>query len=370
MKILTIVGTRPELIKMARVIALFQEHTEHLLVHTGQNYDYELNQVFFDNLNIPEPDYYLGCANGGSAMSTIGKILSEVDLVLEKEKPDAMLVYGDTNSGLAVIAAKRRKIPIFHMEAGNRCFDMRVPEEINRRIIDHTSDFNFVLTQRAREYLLAEGIRGDRVIVSGSHMQEVLDYHKADIEKSNILETLGFEPGKFFLISIHREENIDRPERARQLHDLVAKLKAEFDLPVIVSTHPRTKKRLSDLGLDLSSEFHAPFGFFDYVKLQQTAKCVISDSGTISEESALLGFPAVTIRDAHERPEINDAGGIIMVPMGEEGILEAIRTVVSVNDSQDYPVHVPDYLGGQVSRKILYTVLSYIHYVNREVWRK
>lgn len=368
MKILTIVGTRPELIKMSRVIQLFDKHTQHILVHTGQNYDYELNKVFFDELDIREPDYFMDAAVAGAPMETIGNILKKSDEILAKEKPDAVLIYGDTNSGLSVIAAKRRKIPIFHMEAGNRCFDARVPEEINRRIIDHTSDVNFTLTRHAKEYLVSEGIPGDRVIVSGSHMQEVLEHYSPQIEKSDVLKRLGLIKNEYFILSLHREENVDRPERIRELSKLVTSLESVFKAKIIVSTHPRTRARLENEGVNDDSVFMPPFGFFDYITLQKNAKCVISDSGTISEESNLLGFPAVTIRDAHERPEIMDAGGLIMASLNTEEIINSVKVVTALGSAKmDL---VDDYRGGQVSRKILYAVLSYISLINRETWKK
>ena len=368
MKILTIVGTRPELIKMSRVIATFDEHTEHILVHTGQNYDYELNKVFFDDLGIRKPDYFMEAAVAGSPMETIGNILVKADKILDEVKPDAMLIYGDTNSGLSVIAAKRRKIPIFHMEAGNRCFDERVPEEINRKIIDHTSDINFALTERAKEYLVAEGLPGDRVMVSGSHMEEVLAFYADKIESSDILKRLSLTQGQYFILSLHREENVDRPERIKELSRLVKALQKTFDCKVIVSTHPRTRVRLEAQGLEDDDVFLPPFGFFDYINLQKNARCVISDSGTISEESNLLNFPAVTVRDAHERPEIMDAGGLVMVSLETEKILNAIQVVTQLSEKNLDPV--TDYRGGIVSRKILYSVMSYVDLVNRETWRK
>lgn len=368
MKILTIVGTRPELIKMSRVIATFDEHTEHILVHTGQNYDYELNRVFFDDLGIRKPDYFMEAAIAGSPMETIANILVKSDKILEKTKPDAVLIYGDTNSGLSVIAAKRRKIPIFHMEAGNRCFDERVPEEINRKIIDHTSDINFALTERAKEYLVAEGLPGDRVIVSGSHMEEVLKFYADKIDGSDVLDRLTLKQGEYFILSLHREENVDRPERILELSKLVKSLADTFGCRVVVSTHPRTRVRLEAQGLKDDDIFMPPFGFFDYIALQKNARCVISDSGTISEESNLLGFPAVTVRDAHERPEIMDAGGLIMTSLDSAKIVKAIEVVTKLSDRKHDPVS--DYRGGHVSRKILYSVMSYIDLVNRETWRK
>ena len=368
-RVLTLVGTRPELIKMSRVMAIFDKYTDHTIVHTGQNYDYELNKVFFDDLNIRKPDYFLdSAANSTSPMQTVGNILVGLDKILTEVKPEAMLIYGDTNSGLGVIAAKRRRIPIFHMEAGNRCFDARVPEEINRKIIDHTSDINFALTEQAKQYLIAEGIHGDRIIVSGSHMQEVLNFYSPQIKQSNVLSKLGLGKGKYFIISLHREENVDCPERIQELSNLVSRLQSEFNCKVIVSTHPRTRQRLKEQGLTDESTFMPPFGFFDYISLQQNAICTISDSGTISEESSLLNFPAVTIRDAHERPEIMDSGGIIMVTMDVNKIINAVRIVTGLINIPPQPIK--DYQGGSVSRKILYAVNSYTDLINRETWRK
>ncbi|KTC38156.1 UDP-N-acetylglucosamine 2-epimerase, partial [Pseudomonas sp. ABAC21] len=310
LKVMTLVGTRPELIKMSRVIAELDKQTQHILVHSGQNYDYELNQVFFDDLEIRKPDYFLGAA-GDTAAKTISEVIYKADELFEKEQPDALLLYGDTNTCLAVISAKRRKIPVFHMEAGNRCFDQRVPEELNRKVLDHLSDINMVLTEHARRYLLAEGIRPETIIKTGSHMQEVLDYYMPRIVASNILAREGLEAGKFFVVSAHREENVDTPDNLR---DLLASLRAladTYQYPIIVSTHPRTRKRLEALGESLDHpliRFVKPFGLLDYIKLQLSSFCVLSDSGTITEEASLLNFPAVTIRNAHERPEGMDEG--------------------------------------------------------------
>lgn len=369
MKIMTLVGTRPELIKMSRVIAAFDEHTDHILVHTGQNYDYELNKVFFNELGIREPNAYMDAAVPGNAMQTAGNILTRTDALIEKHNPDAFLIYGDTNSGLSVIAAKRRKVPTFHMEAGNRSFDDRVPEEINRRIIDHTSDINFTLTQRAREYLLREGLAGNRVIVSGSHMPEILSRYEDNIAASEVLDTLGVVEGGYILISLHREENVDRVERIREITRLVPALELAFGVKVIMSTHPRTRARLEN-ELDNINEniFLQPFGFFDYITLQKNAFCVISDSGTISEESNILGFPAITIRDSHERPEIMEVGGLIMAHLTSEEIINAVRVATSFRDQPSN--RADDYRYQPVSKLILFTVMSYVRYVNREIWRK
>jgi len=368
---MSIVGTRPELIKMSRVIAEFDRYTRHILVHTGQNSDYELNQIFFDDLEIREPDYMLATA-GENAAQTIAQVIMQSDEVLEKERPDAVLFYGDTNSCLAVIAAKRRKIPVFHMEAGNRCFDQRVPEELNRKVLDHLSDINLVLTEHARRYLLAEGIRPETIIKTGSHMQEVLGYYRPKIVKSDVLPRLGLEAGKYFVVSAHREENVDTPAN---LLDLVATLNAlaeTYDYPVIVSTHPRTGKRLDVLEsaeLDHRVRLVKPFAFCDYIKLQTEALCILSDSGTLTEEASLLDLPAVTIRNAHERPEGMDAGSLIMSGLKKEPVLDAVRVITAQHNRRARAVSlVQDYAGGQVSKQVLRVVMSYVDYVNRTVW--
>jgi len=370
---MTIVGTRPELIKMSRVIAEFDQHTEHLLVHTGQNFDYELNQVFFDDLGIRKPDYFLE-AIGNNAAQTIARVIEKSDEVLEKEQPDALLLYGDTNSCLSVIAAKRRKIPVFHMEAGNRCFDQRVPEELNRKVLDHLSDINMVLTEHARRYLLAEGIPADRIIKTGSHMQEVLEHYMPKIITSDVLNRLNLQPQRYFLLSAHREENVDSPENLQDLLDTLQALVKQHEIPVIVSTHPRTRQRLEKLGmdgLDARIQFLKPFGFFDYVKLQMEAFCVLSDSGTITEEASLLNLPAVTIRNSHERPEGMDEGTLIMCGLKTERVLDAVRVVTQQYRVTERQANVVlDYEGGPVSQKVLRIVLSYIDYVNRVVWSK
>ncbi|MCB1468139.1 MAG: UDP-N-acetylglucosamine 2-epimerase (non-hydrolyzing) [Rhizobiaceae bacterium] len=369
-KILTIVGTRPELIKMCRVIALFEKHTDHVLVHTGQNFDHQLNQVFFDELGIRQPDFYLGAA-GASSVATIADILVKVEDVLLKVRPDAILIYGDTNSGMSVIAAKRLKIPVFHMEAGNRCFDQRVPEELNRKVIDHLSDINMVLTEHARRYLIAEGLPQDRIFKVGSHMQEVLEHFEPSIRGSDILERLDLTAGSYFLVSSHREENVDAPDRLAALLDSLNGLAETYGNPVIVSTHPRTRKRMEEMqqrDVNPLISFLPPFGFFDYVNLQMQAACVISDSGTITEEGALLGLRAVTIRQAHERPEGMDAGTLIMCDLDREDVLGAVEIAMAGDVPRPAPVN--DYEGGAVSRKVLNIVLSYIGFVNRVVWRK
>lgn len=371
LKVMTIVGTRPELIKMSRVIAEFDLHTHHILVHTGQNYDYELNQIFFDDLGIRKPDHFLE-AVGENAAQTIARVIEKADAVLALENPDAVMFYGDTNSCLAVIAAKRRKIPVFHMEAGNRCFDQRVPEELNRKVLDHLSDINMVLTEHARRYLIAEGIRPETIIKTGSHMHEVLAHYRAKIDASDVLDRLGLERDRFFVVSAHREENVDSPSNLDDLMDTLNALTDTYGLPVIVSTHPRTRKRLDALGTRSFSpgvRFVKPFGFCDYVRLQMEALCVVSDSGTITEEASLLNLPAVTLRNAHERPEGMDAGTLIMSGLKRDRVLDAVRVTIAQHDRSHYATRgVTDYPTEGVSRQVLRVVLSYIDYVNRTVW--
>lgn len=373
LKVMTIVGTRPELIKMSRVIAEFDEYTQHVLVHTGQNYDYELNQVFFEDLGIRKPDYFLE-AVGNTAAQTIARVIEKSDEVMAQEKPDALMLYGDTNSCLAVIAAKRLKIPVFHMEAGNRCFDQRVPEELNRKVLDHLSDINMVLTEHARGYLIAEGIHPETIIKTGSHMREVLDYYMPKIEKSDVLQRMGLTENKYFIVSAHREENVDTPQN---LHDMVETLNAlaeTYNCPVIVSTHPRTRKRLDALELGKMNpliQFLKPFGFCDYIKLQMESLCVVSDSGTITEEASLLNLPAITIRNAHERPEGMDVGTLIMSGLKKERVLDAVHVITSQhNKTRRVMKPVQDYEAGPVSKQVLRVVLSYVDYVNRTVWSK
>ena len=373
LKVMTIVGTRPELIKMSRVIAEFDEHTRHILVHTGQNYDYELNQLFFEDLGIRKPDHFLE-AVGENAAQTIARVIEKSDALLEKENPDAVLLYGDTNSCLAVIAAKRRKIPVFHMEAGNRCFDQRVPEELNRKVLDHLSDINLVLTEHARRYLIAEGIRPETIIKTGSHMREVLDHYMPKILQSDVLQGMELQSGRFFIVSAHREENVDTPRNLLDLVETLNALAGQYQIPVIVSTHPRTRKRLDALKLgelDPHIRFLKPFGFCDYVRLQMEALCVVSDSGTITEEASLLNLPAITIRNAHERPEGMDVGTLIMSGLKKERVLDAVRVIVSQHDRTERTMQpVQDYEAGAVSKQILRIVLSYVDYVNRTVWSK
>lgn len=373
LKVVTIVGTRPELIKMSRVIAEFDKHTRHVLVHTGQNYDYELNQIFFEDLGIRKPDHFLE-AVGESAAQTIARVIEKSDAMLEKVNPDAVMLYGDTNSCLAVIAAKRRKIPVFHMEAGNRCFDQRVPEELNRKVLDHLSDINLVLTEHARRYLLAEGIRPETIIKTGSHMREVLDHYMPRIQESGVLQQMGLETGKYFIVSAHREENVDTPRNLLDLVETLNALAETYRHPVIVSTHPRTRKRLDALDLgkfDPLIRLLKPFSFCDYIKLQMEALCVLSDSGTITEEASLLNLPAITIRNAHERPEGMDVGTLIMSGLRKERVLDAVRVIVSqhVRRARAMPL-VQDYEAGAVSKQVLRVVLSYVDYINRTVWSK
>jgi UDP-N-acetylglucosamine 2-epimerase (non-hydrolysing) len=373
LKVMTIVGTRPELIKMSRVIAEFDQHTKHVLVHTGQNYDYELNQLFFEDLGIRKPDHFLE-AVGENAAQTIARVIEKSDAVMEKEKPDAVMLYGDTNSCLAVISAKRRKIPVFHMEAGNRCFDQRVPEELNRKVLDHLSDINLVLTEHARRYLIAEGIRPETIIKTGSHMREVLDHYMSKVEKSDVLKRMSLTANKFFIVSAHREENIDSPENMSNMVETLNALAETYDCPVIVSTHPRTKKRLDSMELGALNphvQFLKPFGFCDYIKLQMEALCVVSDSGTITEEGSLLNLPAITIRNAHERPEGMDVGTLIMSGLKKERVLDAVRVIIAQHDKTKRVMRrVEDYEGGPVSKQILRIVMSYTDYVNRTVWSK
>ena len=373
LKVMTIVGTRPELIKMSRVIAEFDRHTKHILVHTGQNYDYELNQLFFEDLGIRKPDHFLE-AVGENAAQTIARVIEKSDEVMEKERPDAVMLYGDTNSCLAVISAKRRKIPVFHMEAGNRCFDQRVPEELNRKVLDHLSDINMVLTEHARRYLIAEGIPPETIIKTGSHMREALDYYMPKIEKSDVLKRMGLTANKFFIVSAHREENIDSPENMSNMVETFNALAETYNCPVIVSTHPRTRKRLDtmELGkLNSHIQFLKPFGFCDYIKLQMEALCVVSDSGTITEEASLLNLPAITIRNAHERPEGMDVGTLIMSGLKKERVLDAVRVILAQHDKTRRAMQpVQDYEAGAVSKQVLRVVLSYVDYVNRTVWSK
>ncbi len=373
LKIMTIVGTRPEIIKLSRVIYQLELHTNHVLVHTGQNYDYELKEIFFNQMGIKKPEYFLN-AVGATTAETIGNVIAKTDEVMAKENPDAVLLYGDTNSCLSVISAKRRKIPVFHMEAGNRCFDQRVPEEINRKIVDHLSDINMPLTEHARRYLLDEGLKPETVIKTGSTMKEVLDYFSPQIEQSGVLADLSLQEGGYFVVSSHREENVDSETNfADFLYSLNA-IAAKYGKRVIVSTHPRTMKRLSEsnyIEMNDLVEFIKPLGLFDYIKLQTKAFCVISDSGTITEESSILGFPAITIRQAHERPEGMDEGTLIMSGLKSDRVIQAIDAVTHHYTESNRPFRIiPDYDINNVSMKVVNIILSYIDYINRTVWFK
>jgi UDP-N-acetyl-L-fucosamine synthase len=372
LKVMTVVGTRPEIIRLSRVLSVLDRYTDHCLVHTGQNYDYELNEIFFKELGLRRPGYVLGAA-GQSAAETIGTILIKIDPILVKEKPDALLVLGDTNSCLAVIVAKRRKIPVFHMEAGNRCFDQRVPEELNRKIIDHLSDINMTYSELAREYLLREGVAPERVIKTGSPMYEVLSHYQGKIRRSKVLKSLRLSPNGYFVVSAHREENVDSPAQFKKLVDLLKTLAEVFGQRVICSTHPRTRVRMESEKVKLPAlvELHKPFGLFDYVHLETQARAVLSDSGTITEESSILNFPAVNIREAHERPEGMEEGAVMMTGLDKERVLQAL----SILEAQPRGDHrglriVRDYDVPNVSEKVVRIILSYTDYVNRLVWHK
>lgn len=372
MRVVTIVGTRPEIIRLSRVMAALDRHLEHLVIHTGQNYDYELNQLFFEDLEIRPPDYFLEAA-GNSAAETIGLIIARVDAAFLEIQPDAVLILGDTNSSLAAIAAKRRKIPVFHMEAGNRCFDERVPEEINRKIVDHISDINLTYSGISREYLLAEGLPADRVIKTGSPMYEVLHFYEEKIDRSDILTRLDLRAQNYFVVSCHREENVDDPEQLSKFAKLLNSLAVTYRLPVIVSLHPRTRKRLDANGLHFPSEvrLQKPLSFSDYVHLQMHAKATLSDSGTITEESSIMNFPAVNIRNAHERPEGMEEGAVIMTGLEWRRIEEALSVLESQARSGSRTLRlVGDYDVPNVSEKVVRIILSYTDYVNRVVWRK
>jgi UDP-N-acetylglucosamine 2-epimerase (non-hydrolysing) len=371
-KVMTVAGTRPEIIRLSRVIAKLDRHTDHVFAHTGQNYDYELNEIFFADLEIRKPDFFLEAA-GANAAETIGRTIIKLDPVLEKENPDALLILGDTNSCLAAIPAKRRKIPIFHMEAGNRCFDQRVPEEINRKIVDHISDINLPYSDISREYLLREGISPDRVIKTGSPIYEVLHYYLPKIERSEILGGLGLEPGKYFVVSCHREENVEPERMFDGLIAVLENLVNEFGLRVIVTTHPRTRKRLEARGVKLDGriELHKPFSMTDYVKLQMNAHAVLSDSGTINEESSILNFPALNIREAHERPEGMEEGAVMMTGLDWPIIRQALDILKTQGRATERTLRmVEDYDVPNVSEKVVRIILSYTGYVNRTVWYK
>jgi len=372
LKVMTVVGTRPEIIRLSRVMAKLDEHCEHILVHTGQNYDYELNEIFFQDLGIRKPDHFLSAA-GSTGAETIGNVIIKVDQVLAEVKPEAVLVLGDTNSCMAVLPAKRRKIPTFHMEAGNRCFDMRVPEEINRRIVDHTADINMSYSTIARDYLVAEGLPPDRIIKTGSPMFEVLNYYREGIEASTVLERLSLKEGQFFVVSAHREENVDSDKNFLKLVDVLNTVAAHYNLPVIVSTHPRTQKRVDTMGVTFhpNVQLLKPLGFKDYNKLQLSAKAVLSDSGTINEESSILNFPALNIREAHERPEGMEEAAAMMAGLEVERVMQglAILETQARGEQRDLRL-VADYSMPNVADKVVRIIHSYRDYVMRTVWKQ
>jgi len=372
LKVVTVIGTRPEIIRLARVMSKLDKYCDHIIVHTGQNYDYELNEIFFKDLNVRKPDYFLDAA-GNNGAKTIGKVIIAIDQVLSEINPDAMLVLGDTNSCMSVISAKRRKIPVFHMEAGNRCFDQRVPEEINRKIVDHTADINLTYSSIAREYLLNEGISPDTIIKTGSPMFEVLNYYRKEINSSDILERLKLEENSFYVISAHREENIDSDSNFINLVEILNTLAEQNNMPVIVSTHPRTQKRVDTMGI----VFHPlvrllkPLGFMDYVKLQMSSLATLSDSGTINEESSILNFPAINIRDAHERPEAMEEASVMMVGLNVKRVMQALNILTSQSRGDERTLYeVSDYRSPNVSEKVVRIIHSYTDYVNRTVWKK
>ncbi|MFA0194102.1 non-hydrolyzing UDP-N-acetylglucosamine 2-epimerase [Vibrio artabrorum] len=372
LKVMSVVGTRPEIIRLSRVLAKLDDHCEHILVHTGQNYDFELNEVFFNDLGVRKPDYFLSAA-GKNAAETIGQVIIKVDQALEEIQPDAMLVLGDTNSCLSAIPAKRRKVPIFHMEAGNRCFDQRVPEETNRRIVDHTADINLTYSSIARDYLLAEGLPADRVIKTGSPMFEVLSHYMPQIDESDVLSRLGLEKGQFFVVSAHREENVDSPKQLGKLAETLNTVAEHYNLPVIVSTHPRTRNRIEAQGIEFHQNIQLlkPLGFHDYNHLQKNAKVVLSDSGTINEESSIMNFPALNLREAHERPEGMEEASVMMVGLDVERVMQALQvleTQPSGNERLLRPVY--DYSMPNVSDKMVRIIHSYTDYVKRVVWKE
>ncbi|CTS67013.1 TPA: non-hydrolyzing UDP-N-acetylglucosamine 2-epimerase [Escherichia coli] len=372
LKVMTIVGTRPEIIRLSRTIAKLDEFFDHVLVHTGQNYDYELNQIFFDDLEIRAPDVFLECA-GGNAAETMAQVISKSDRVLSELKPDALLILGDTNSALAAISAKRKKIPIFHMEAGNRCFDLRVPEEINRKIVDHISDVNMPYSDIAREYLLNEGIKPDLIVKTGSPMDEVLRHYQNKIQASDVLSRLSLSKSEYFLVSVHREENVDSTKNIYSYVEVLNILANKYQYPIIVSTHPRTRKKIESLNLCFHPLVNLlkPLGFSDYVRLQMDAKVVLSDSGTITEESSILNFPAINIREAQERPEGLEEGSVMFTGMSVDRILQAIKILETQSRGNKRLINqVKDYIAPNVSDKVIRTILSYTDYINRVVWRK
>ncbi|WP_104401030.1 non-hydrolyzing UDP-N-acetylglucosamine 2-epimerase [Vibrio penaeicida] len=372
MKVMSVVGTRPEIIRLSRVLAKLDEHCEHILVHTGQNYDFELNEVFFNDLGVRRPDYFLNAA-GKNAAETIGQVIIKVDEVLEKVQPEAMLVLGDTNSCISALPAKRRKIPIFHMEAGNRCFDQRVPEETNRRIVDHTADINLTYSTIARDYLLAEGLPADRVIKTGSPMFEVLNHYMDQIDSSGVLQRLKLNPGEYFVVSLHREENVDSPKQLAKLAETLNTVAERYNLPLIVSTHPRTRNRIEAQGLEFHHNIQLlkPLGFHDYNHLQKNAKAVLSDSGTINEESSIMNFPALNMREAHERPEGMEEASVMMVGLGVERVMQALQILGSQATGEERLLRqVYDYSMPNVSDKVVRIIHSYTDYVKRVVWKE
>jgi len=372
LKLMTIVGTRPEIIRLSRTIAKLDEYCDHIFVHTGQNYDYELNQIFFDDLGLRTPDVFLECA-GATAAESIAQVISKSDKVLAEKAPEAILILGDTNSAMAVIAAKRRKIPIFHMEAGNRCYDLRVPEEINRKIIDHTSDINMPYSDIAREYLLKEGIKPELIVKTGSPMYEVISFYKRKIESSNVLERLNLSKYQYFVVSVHREENIDSEINIQNFVQTLNRLGDIYKYPIIVSTHPRTRKKIEELGLQFHPlvNLQKPFGFSDYINLQINAKAVLSDSGTITEESSILNFPAINIRDTHERPEGMEEGAVMFTGINGDRVLQALSILERQSRGEVRNINiVKDYVAPNVSEKVVRTILSYTDYINRFVWKK
>jgi UDP-N-acetylglucosamine 2-epimerase len=372
LKVMTIVGTRPEIIRLSRVIDVLDKHCQHTLVHTGQNFDYQLNGVFFEELRIRKPDIFLDAA-GETAAETIGRVIIASDKAMQDHAPDAVLILGDTNSALAAISAKRRMIPIFHMEAGNRCFDFRVPEEINRRIVDHVSDVNLTYSDIAREYLIREGLPADRIIKTGSPMREVLNHYRPDIDSSDVLSRLGLAERGYFLVSSHRQENVDRPDQLAKLFATLDAIISRYGQPVIVSTHPRTRKRILEMNLAVNPgiSFMEPFGFLDYIKLQMNARAVLSDSGTITEESSILNFPALNIREAHERPEGFLEAAVMMVGLDRDRVMQALDILETQPRGENRLLHlVDDYAPDNVSHKVLRILVSYTDYVNRTVWKK
>ncbi|EMB8479485.1 non-hydrolyzing UDP-N-acetylglucosamine 2-epimerase [Providencia huaxiensis] len=372
MKVMTVVGTRPEIIRLSRVLAKLDEYCEHILVHTGQNYDFELNEIFFNDLGVRKPDYFLDAA-GKNAASTIGQVIIKVDEILELVQPEAMLVLGDTNSCLSAIPAKRRKIPIFHMEAGNRCFDQRVPEETNRKIVDHTADINLTYSSIARDYLLAEGIPADRIIKTGSPMFEVLNHYMDKIEQSSILSQLNLKKGQFFVVSAHREENVDSPIQLVKLANILNSVAEYYGLPIIVSTHPRTRNRIESEGIHFHKNIQLlkPLGFHDYNNLQKNSKAVLSDSGTINEESSIMNFPALNLREAHERPEGMEEASVMMVGLSVDRVMQALKMLEKQTSGNNRLLRqVYDYSMPNVSEKVVRVIISYTDYVKRVVWKQ